>query len=224
MSSGGTYQIAACMAKYIRSRQPDAITYNKRVTSIELVGAASDDPFMEVVTDGIDRHRFSHVVSSIPLPVMRTIDLTKSELTNMQSNALRQLNYGPSIKVGMQFRTAWWTTGMDKDGKPLNIVGGQSYTDSPLRTIVYPSFGDVKAGKTTTLIASYCWTDDAERLGSLIGNQDQVLADLVLKDLATIHNVTVEFLRDQLIGTFSWNWSQDPYTMGMITSPAVSAH
>ena len=209
------------MAKYIRIRKRDSIVLNRRVTRI---GLTNDRTAIEVVTNGQDRYLFSHVISSIPLPVMRTIDLSEAELTPMQSSAIRQLNYGPSIKIGMQFLTAWWTTALDKDGRPLNIIGGQTYTDTPLRTVVYPSFGDVKGGKTTTLIASYCWTEDAERLGTLIGNGDEVLVELVLRELASIHNVTIEFLRGQLIDTFAWNWSRDPYTMGRSRWAPLSSH
>lgn len=169
---------------------------------------------MEVTTDNYEKHEFGHVISTIPLPVLRSIDLKKANLNLMQANAIRQLNYGPSVKIGMQFRTAWWTTANDKDGQPLNIIGGQTYTDCPLRTVVYPSFGDVKAGKTTTLIASYCWTEDAERLAALINSDSNLLSELVLRELAGIHNVTVDFLRGQLIDTFSWSWSLDPNTMG----------
>lgn len=134
----------------------------------------------------------------------------------MQSNALRTLNYGPrpSVKIGMQFRTAWWTTGKDLSGNPVNIVGGQTYTDRPLRTVVYPSFGSVQAGTTTTLIASYCWTEDATRLGALIGKDDATLVQLVLKELADLHNVDINDLRNQLIEYKGWSWSHDPYTMG----------
>ena len=105
--------------------------------------------------------QFTHVISTIPLPVLRTIDLSAAGL---QSNALRELNYGPSIKVGIQFK-AWWFT-------KFQIIGGQSYTDRLIRTIVYPSFGDVQDEKTTTLIASYCWTEDASRMGALIDVKD----------------------------------------------------
>lgn len=133
----------------------------------------------------------------------------------IQTTALRELNYGPSVKVGLQFKTAWWTTGTDKDGKPLNIVGGQTYTDGPLRTVVYPSFGNVQAGETTTLIASYCWTEDATRLGALIDHADnKPLMSMVLRELATIHNVTVDFLRGELIDQKAWSWSHNPYSMG----------
>jgi len=169
---------------------------------------------MEVTTDSYEKHVYGHVISTIPLPVLRSIDLKKANLSLMHANAIRQLNYGPAIKIGMQFRTAWWTKANDKDGQSLNIVGGQSYTDSPLRTVVYPSFGDVKAGKTTTLIASYCWTEDAERLAALINSEPNALTETVLRELAGIHNVTIDFLRGQLIDAFSWSWSLDPYTMG----------
>ncbi|GJE84140.1 amine oxidase [Phanerochaete sordida] len=215
---GGAYQIGDCMATYIRSSKPESIVLNKRVTSIGLDddsdGKLATPAPVKVVTDGVDQHFFCHVISSIPLPVMRTIDLRKAKLHPMQSNALRQLTYGEAVKIGMQFRTAWWTMAFDKDRKPINIIGGQTYTDSPLRTIVYPSHGDVMDGKTTTLIASYCWTEDAEKLGALIGSCDQVLVDLVIRELSNIHNVTVDFLRNQLIDTFAWDWSRDPCTMG----------
>jgi len=198
------------MAKYIRSCEPNAIKLKSKVTSIAL----KRNTGVVVTTNDNDHHKFSHVISTIPLPVLRTIDLSQAELSPTQSNALRELDYGPAIKIGLQFKTAWWTTGTDRSGKRLNIVGGQSYTDRPIRTIVYPSFGNVKAGATTTLIASYCWTEDATRLGALIDKDDAALLNLVLRDLADIHNVTVDFLRSELIGSKAWDWSNDPYTMG----------
>ena len=213
--SGGAHEIAECMAKYITNRKPTAITFDSRVTAIALNGDSGLDVTTIDANTGQTGHRqFSHVISTIPLPVLRTIDLNEADLTPMQANALRELNYGPSVKIGLQFKTAWWTTGYNKYNKPLNIVGGQSYTDRPLRTVVYPSFGNVQAGKTTTLIASYCWTEDATRMGALIDSDDKTLLDLVLRELAHIHDVEVDFLRRELIDYKAWNWSHDPYTMG----------
>ena len=210
--SGGAYEIAKCMADYIRSRNATAITLNSRVTSIAL----ENNSGIKVTTNGTHDHHFSHVISTIPQPVLRTIDLSKAELSTMQANALRELNYGPSVKIGLQFKTAWWTTGVDLASKPLNIVEGQTYTDRPLHTIVYPLFGNVQAGKTTTLIASYCWTEDATRLGALIDKDDKTLLALVLKELADIHNVSVDFLHGELVenGYKAWSWSHNPYSMG----------
>jgi len=92
---------------------------------------------------------FSHVISTIPVPVLRTVDLSACKLSNFQTNALRE---------------------KDNDGAPITIVGGQSFTDRIVRTVVYPSYGPgTGVGPDTgdaVLIASYCWTDDASRLES----------------------------------------------------------
>ncbi|KAF8596137.1 amine oxidase [Ceratobasidium sp. AG-I] len=208
---GGAHEIAESMAKYIRSCSSKAINLKSPVSSIAMNGDSSID----VVVNDTEHHQFAHVITTIPLPVLRTLDLSNAGLSVMQLTALRELNYGPSVKVGLQFKTAWWTTGKDRDGIPLNIVGGQTYTDGPLRTVVYPSFGNVQDGETTTLIASYCWTEDATRLGALIDHKDNgPLRNLMLRELARIHNVTIDFLTSELIDMKAWSWSHNPYSMG----------
>ena len=201
------------MARYILQRKHGVIHLNSKVTSI---GLSNDGCSVDVVTSDTDLHRFSHVICTIPLTVLCSIDTSKAKLTARQYAAIRTLGYNPCVKVGMQFRTAWWTTGVDKDGNPLKIVGGQTYTDKPLRSIVYPSYGDFRAGKTTVLIAGYCTSDNAQKLAALVEKvKDHTeLTNLVLRDLADIHNVRVEFLQNELIDTFAWSWSNDPYSMG----------
>ncbi|KDR80293.1 hypothetical protein GALMADRAFT_242628 [Galerina marginata CBS 339.88] len=205
----GVQEIAECMAKYIRNCDPNAISLNSRVTSTSYRNTPGNKGVDVGIANNCATQQFTHVVSTIPLPVLRTVDLDAAGLDPMQSNALRQLNYGPAIKVGLQFKEAWWFT-------KFQIVGGQSFTDRPIRTIVYPSFGDVENGMTTTLIASYCWTEDASRMGALIDDKDgdEQLKDLVLRDLADIHDLTVDYLREQLIECKAWSWSHNPYTMG----------
>ncbi|KAK2462139.1 hypothetical protein APHAL10511_005837 [Amanita phalloides] len=218
---GGSNQIAQYMAKHIRSCHPDAIQLDSWVSSIALIGGDDSDDgqsMMEVITNDEEQHHFSHVICTIPLPVLRLIDTSCAKLSLMQMFALRTLNYGPAVKIGMQFKTAWWTTGKDKDGEPLGIVGGQSSTDRPLQIIIYPSHGDVQKGKTTTLIASYGWAREAERLSVLAENDKPRLVRLVLNDLAGIHNVSADFLRTELLDTFVWDWSSSPYSMGAYAS------
>ncbi|KAK2462138.1 hypothetical protein APHAL10511_005836 [Amanita phalloides] len=213
---GGSNQIAQCMAKYIRSCHPDAIQLDSWVSSIALVSGDDSDEgqsMMEVITNDEERHHFSHVICTLPLPVIRLIDTSGAKLSLMQTTALRILNYGPAIKIGMQFKTAWWTTGKDKDGEPLGIVGGQTLTDRPLRTILYPSYGDVQEGKTTVIVA-FCWNEEAERLSVLVEKDKPRLVRLLLNDLAEIHNVPVDFLHTELLDTFAWDWSRSPYAMG----------
>jgi len=218
---GGTQQIARIMQDYIKTRKPapnQPFTFNGRVKKIAMFQNEGINVTWTGASNTEVTRTFAQVISTIPLPVLRMIDLKEAGLSPMQSNALRELNYGPSIKIGMQFKTAWWSKWKNNNGEALNIVGGQTYTDRPLRTVVYPSFGDVVNGKTTTLIASYCWTEDASRMGALIVNgdtdQDQLLTELVLKELVDIHNIDYQTLKDDLIGYHGWNWGADPYTMG----------
>lgn len=164
--------------------------------------------------NGFDRD-YSHVVSTVPLKCLRAMDLSKLPLSTNQEYAIRQLEYGPAIKIGIQFDSAWWST-------DLNIVGGQSFTDFPVRRVVYPSYGLQGPGQdgNAVLIASYCWTDDAEFWASLIKNfnaedpANDRLTTLVLRDLATVHGKDLEDLRKQVLDVFPWDWSASPNSMG----------
>ncbi|KAI6020431.1 hypothetical protein BKA83DRAFT_16922 [Pisolithus microcarpus] len=153
---------------------------------------------------------YSHVISTLPLPVLRTTDMRDAGLNIRQKNALRQLQYGPSIKIAIRFKEAWWT-------KKLGIVGGQSFTDLPIRTIVYPSYGVDPESSSMVLMASYCWTTDADRLGSLATlEQKDALKVLVLSNLAEAHGhpITYGFLHEQFLGMDVKDWNRDANTMG----------
>jgi len=205
------------MEQYLREQTgQDRIILNAPVSYIGLEEDREDSPL--VVVAGGTRRRYSHVVSTIPLPILRTIDMTGSKLDLIQENALRQLQYGPSIKIGILFTENWWTIGKDKDGAPFNIVGGQSTTDLPIRTIVYPSHGANTDEPSKTLIASYCWTSDAERLGAWFQSGDQTdnerLKELVLKNLAAVHNVTYDYLETKFLLMHAWDFNDDKYAMG----------
>ena len=149
--------------------------FNKRITAVSSVtDGRGRTTAVNVTSNYTNTEQFSHVISTIPLPVLRTLDLSDADLNPLQSNALRELDYGPAVKIGMQFQTAWWTTGVDRNNNTLGIVGGQTYTDTPLHTVVYPSFGN-PGGNTTSLIASYAWTEDAARLAALVANDQDTL-------------------------------------------------
>jgi len=224
--SGGSHVLPDTIATFLREKEgKDVFVMNAPVTSIGLEEPDNENSPMVVVAGG-ETKKYSHVICTLPLPVLRTIDLTDSELDILQSNALRKLQYGPSIKVGILFTEPWWTTGKDKKGEEFNIVGGQSYTDLPIRTVVYPSYGVNSETPSNTLIASYCWTNDAERLGSLIGtgkkNYEEQLEHLVLSNLAAIHNTTYKYLKERLVDIHSWDWNHNPSTMGECYASARS--
>ncbi|KAG1873113.1 hypothetical protein F4604DRAFT_1681177 [Suillus subluteus] len=179
---GGSQALTDYMAAYITStanHTKPLIQFNKKVTSI----SQRRDSTMNVSVRGEPSpHTYSHIISTIPLPCLRVIELENTGLNVMQTNVLRKLQYGPSVKVGMHFKSAWWTT--------------------------------------LVLIASYCWTNDAEHLGALINTgkkeYEEQLKELVLRNLTQVHGeqANYDFLLDQYVDMHAWAWSNDPLAMG----------
>ncbi|KIJ43551.1 hypothetical protein M422DRAFT_253129 [Sphaerobolus stellatus SS14] len=217
---GGSQVLSNAMAEKIG---PAAIILGATVTSIAPADPSNDDSLMNVTytaQDGsIYTRQYAHVISTIPLPSLRIMDISQCGLTPMQSTALRMLQYGPSIKIGIRFTSDWWKTGDNELGQKLDIVGGQSSTDLPVRTVVYPSYGHVGQEPSHVLIASYCWTSDAARIAALFKKDanppyDPRLETVVLSNLATLHNVSLKFLRSQFIEMYPWDWNLDAHTGG----------
>jgi len=75
---------------------------------------------------------YSAIISTVPLPRLGLMDLTGVNINSnyAQWSAIRELQYGPAIKIGLKFSCPWWETELKKP-----IHGGQSYTDLPLRTM-----------------------------------------------------------------------------------------
>ena len=68
------------------------------------------------------------------------------------------------------------------------------------------------------MIVSYTWTQDAERMGAFIhqdGTAKPELLDLIFRDLADLHGVTVDWLKQFWQGEYyAWDWLHNPLTMG----------
>lgn len=69
------------------------------------------------------------------------------------------------------------------------------------------------------LIVSYTLTQDAERMGALInsdGTARPELIGLIFRDLASLHGVTVDWLKSFWTegDYFAWDWLHNPLTMG----------
>lgn len=158
--------------------------------------------------------KYSNVISTMSFACLRMVDLDGLYLSYYQRNAIRALNYTPSIKIGLQFKTAWW--------EKLGIVGGQSSTDRPIRDIVYPSYGPddshPNGQKSNCMIAAYNGMQDSQRLGGLMKGKDtpeeRTMLDLVMRDLAFVHKVDVEMLWDEFEDYYPWDFYRDEFQLG----------
>ncbi|KAJ6476931.1 L-amino acid oxidase [Mycena sanguinolenta] len=163
----------------------------------------------------ITKRKYSNVISTMSFACLRMVDLTKAGLNYGQKNAIRDLMYTPSIKVGMQFKSAWW--------ERLGIVGGQSSTDLPIRDVVYPSYGPddshrKKGQKSNCMIVSYNGMQDSQRLAGLMHGrgtpEESVLLDLIMRNLAQLHNVDVKMIWDEFEDYHPWDFYHDSFQLG----------
>ncbi|EKM59015.1 uncharacterized protein PHACADRAFT_136177 [Phanerochaete carnosa HHB-10118-sp] len=212
----------AMTAQLPRENQP--LLYH-RVTAIE----ESDDGFTMTVTfDGSDnpdtsarrppQRKFSNVISTMSFACLRMVDLERAGLSYGQKNAIKDLMYTPSIKVGIQFKTAWW--------ERIGIFGGQSSTDMPIRDAVYPSYGPDEShpiqfpgqSRSNCMIASYNGMQDAQRIGGLMKGRDtpeeRVMLNLIMRNLAKLHRKPVEELWAEFEDYYPWDFHRDSFQLG----------
>uniref|UniRef100_A0A8C6B260 Amine oxidase n=1 Tax=Monodon monoceros TaxID=40151 RepID=A0A8C6B260_MONMO len=125
-------------------------------------------------------------------------------LSRDKMDALRSVHYTSASKVVLACNESFW----ERDG----IRGGVSITDRPSRYIYYPSHS-LPSGKGV-LLASYTVDDDS--LFFIPMKNDQVV-DIVLEDLAAVHQIPKEELRRMCPSSVIKHWSLDPLIMGAFT-------
>jgi monoamine oxidase len=108
------------------------------------------------------------------------------------------LHYDASAKIFFQCRRRFWE---DDDG----IFGGGTVTDLPVRNIYYPEHGR-ETGRGV-LVASYTWSEDAHRWGSL-APQDRIVQ--ALENVSVIHPQVLEAFE---VGA-SKMWHHDEFAGG----------
>lgn len=113
-------------------------------------------------------------ILTVPFPVLRHVEVTPA-FSRAKAKAIRQLTYDASAKIFLQFRRRFWE---EDEG----IVGGTTVTDLAIRNVFYPEHGQ-ETGRGVVL-ASYTWSEDAQRWGSLTP-EDRI--DQALENLTAIH-------------------------------------
>lgn len=122
-----------------------------------------------------------YAIITVPFPVLRHIEAVQP-FSRAKMRAIRQLHYDASAKIVFQCRRRFWE---EDDG----IFGGGTLTDLPVRNVYYPNHGR-ETGRGV-ILASYTWSEDAQRWGSLSPAER---VEQALEDVAQIHpQVTREF-------------------------------
>jgi monoamine oxidase len=139
-------------------------------------------------------------IITIPFTVLRFVEVEPyHSFSHKKWQAIRELHYVPSTKIGIEFQNRFW--------ERERINGGQTATDLPIRFAYYPSHGLGTEGPAVVL-ASYTWEDDGMPWMSLT-KEERVLQ--ALEYLAAIHGKQV--YREFVTGT-AQTWFLDPYFRG----------
>jgi monoamine oxidase len=115
-----------------------------------------------------------YAIITVPFPALRHVEAIKP-FSRPKQRAIRQLHYDASAKILMQCRRRFWE---QDDG----IFGGGTVTDLPIRCMFYPDHGR-ETGRGV-ILASYTWSEDAQRWGSLSPDERIVQA---LENVAQVH-------------------------------------
>jgi monoamine oxidase len=141
--------------------------------------------------------RADYAILTIPTTIMRHIEMIQP-FSPPKQRAIRQLHYDASAKIFFQCRRRFWE---EDDG----IIGGGSITDLAVRNVFYPEHG--KQTGRGVLLASYTWSEDAQRWGSLTNEERLIQA---LENVAQIHPQVL----DEFEGGVSKMWHDDEFAGG----------
>lgn len=138
-----------------------------------------------------------YAIITVPFPVLRHVEVIKP-FSRLKQRAIRQLHYDASAKIFFQTRSRFWETEDE-------IHGGGTVTDLAIRNLYYTDYG--KETGRGILLASYTWSEDAQRWGSLLPHER---IEQALENAAMIHPQ----IRDEFETGASHMWHDDPFAGG----------
>lgn len=141
--------------------------------------------------------RAEHAIVTLPFSVLRHIEIAPA-VSRGKQRAIRQLHYDAASKIFLQCRSRFWE---EKDG----IFGGGTVTDLPVRAVYYPDHGR-ETGRGV-MLASYTWSEDAQRWGSLSP------ADRIAQAIENIAVIHPEIRHEFEVGA-SKMWHDDEFAGG----------
>lgn len=148
--------------------------------------------------DEVKTERADFCVNTIPLSVLSQIPMN---VGRPMQDAINAVPYGPSIKVGTQYKRRFWE-------QDEHIYGGISYTDLPITQISYPSAGaDLFSDGKGVLLNGYMFGLDALKFGSMPVKERIAKA---LEYSAQLHPQIKEEAETSMV----MSWSRVPWTLG----------
>ncbi len=158
---------------------------------------------------------YDYVICAIPFSCLRTFEI-KPYFSNQKMQSILELNYIDALKALYLFRRRFW----EKDTEYGNIIGGISFTDLPIQSIIYPSdhHTDPVQGtyspKESGVLTIYHLEQNYVRLGGL---QSAMQYELIRQNIEEVHGLPRGYLNNILEQTAAVHWNSEPFSLGAMS-------
>jgi glycine/D-amino acid oxidase-like deaminating enzyme len=196
--------LAACLAV---PNNRCSILYNTRVTGVTLRnGVLADITYISqnASFQNVTSQLYDHVIVATTAAAANIIDFNDRSDFVDSYRAMRQVHYDCASKVALFFAYQWWV-----NNPQVNIQGGHSTTDLPVRFVYYHNFNvSASLQDGAAMLASYTWSQDALQWQSI---PDDVALQIALENMNRLHRQEVI---SYYIGGVTKHWCNDIYSHG----------
>jgi monoamine oxidase len=172
---------------------------------------------------------FDYVICALPLSALRVVEI-KPYFNNQKMQAIMELNYLDALKTLFFCDRRFW----ERDTEYGRMIGGISFTDLPIQSIIYPgdhnqcvsSLISEEADCATrsnasscspeepgVLVASYNLEQNSVRLGGLDPIKQY---DVIRQNVEEVHGLPRGFLNTLVNQHDTVHWNNMPYQMGAL--------
>jgi monoamine oxidase len=189
---GGMDQIAVGFERAVGPM----VRLNSKVTAIRQDDSGVTVEYLDTVSNERLTAQADYCINTIPLSILAQIPMN---VGGAMASAIRAVPYGPSVKVGLEFKRRFW----EQDEQ---IYGGITSTDLPNSQISYPSYGYGSQGPAV-LLGAYTGGATSYELTSM---PPEERVRRVVEWGANIHpQYRAEFMNGISVG-----WHRVPWTLG----------
>ena len=159
---------------------------------------------------------FDYVVCTLPFSALREVEI-KPFFRNQKMQAIYEFNYVDAQKTAFLCNRRFW----ERDAPYGNILGGISFTDLPIQSIIYPNDHNYCPEDTCSseepgvLISSYNINQQAVRLGN---QEEQRRYQVIRENVEEVHGLPRGFLNSIVDSSKTVDWYHEPNFRGGLAS------
>lgn len=172
---------------------------------------------------------FDYVICALPLSALRVVEI-KPFFNNQKMQAIMEFNYLDALKTLVYCDHRFW----ERDTEYGRMIGGISFTDLPIQSIIYPgdhnqctsSLISDDAGVFSVDNVSYCSPDEPgvlvasynlEQNSVRLGGLDPIKQyDVIQQNVEEVHGLPRGFMNTLVKQHDTVHWNNVPYQMGAL--------